>query len=243
MILGLKVLALIPARGGSKGLPRKNVLELSGKPMIAWSIEAAKGSRYIDNVVVSTDDDEIAAVSRKHGAEVPFMRPDSLAQDGSTTIDVAVHAVKQLPDYDVLVILQPTSPLRISEDIDQTLERMIDANTTSAVSVTEPAKSPFWSYTVENDGRLATLIDEELASKRRQDLPDAYVLNGAVYATCVREMIDCHCLVTADTVAHIMPPNRSLDIDTEFDFKLVEFYMREYSYPSTQAPVYAVAAV
>lgn len=242
MILGLKVLALIPARGGSKGLPRKNVLSLAGKPMVAWSIDAAKNSRYVDEVVVSTDNEEIASVSKQHGANVPFMRPAHLAEDGSTTIDVALHTVEQLPDYDILVILQPTSPLRLSEDIDQTIERMIDANTTSAVTVTEPAKSPFWSYTLEQDGRLQTLIDDELAVKRRQDLPDAYVLNGAVYTICIEEMLKCKCFVSEDTVANIMPPNRSLDIDTEFDFKLVEFYMQETDYPSNNNMPHIVAA-
>lgn len=243
MILGLKILAVIPARGGSKGLPRKNVLPLAGKPMIAWSIEEAKGSRYIDHVMVSTDDNEIAAVSRQYGADVPFMRPEELAEDGSTTMDVALHAVEQLPEYDILVILQPTSPLRISEDIDQTLERLIDENATSSVSVTEPPKSPYWSYQLTENNRLNTLVDEQLASKRRQDLPNAYVLNGAVYAVCINEMKNSKSFVTADTVAHIMPPQRSLDIDTAFDFKLVEFYMQESDYPSMPAPIHATAAI
>lgn len=227
MIGNERILAIIPARGGSKGLPRKNVLDLDGKPMIAWTLEAAAGSAFIDRCIVSTDDQEIAEVARQHGGDVPFMRPPKHARDESTTLDVALHAIEQLPDFDRVVILQPTSPLRTSEDIDQTIQAMITHQAPSAVSVYEPAKSPYWSYTTDRDARLHTLLDEALADKRRQDLPTAYVLNGAVYAARIDWLKQHQRFVGDDTVAHIMPAERSLDVDTAFDLKLVAFYLHE----------------
>ena len=222
-----KILAIIPARGGSKGLPRKNVLDLDGKPMIAWSIEAAAGSQFIDRCIVSTDDAEIAEVARRHGADVPFMRPDQYACDESTTLDVALHALDELPGHDLVVILQPTSPLRTAYDIDQTIEAIVARQAPSAVSVYEPAKSPYWAYRTDDDGRLIGLLDQELASKRRQELPAAYVLNGAVYVARVDWLRDKLRFVTDETVAHVMPAERSLDVDTAFDLKLVAFYLHE----------------
>lgn len=225
MIGKRRILAVIPARGGSKGLRRKNVLELNGKPLIAWTIEAASHSEYLDRCIVSTDDPEIARVARDKGGEVPFERPPELARDGSPTLDVALHAADKLPGYDILVILQPTSPLRTTGDIDKTIEAMCALQAPSAVSVFEPAKSPYWSYRTNERGRLLPLLDPELASKRRQELPFAYVLNGAVYAACIDWLRTERRLVTAETVAHIMPPERSLDIDTAFDFELAGFYL------------------
>ena len=222
-----KVLAIIPARGGSKGLPRKNVLDLGGKPMIAWSIEAAAQSQHIDRCIVSTDDDEIAEVARSLGGDVPYIRPADIARDQSTTLDVALHAIEILDNYDTVVILQPTSPLRSAQDIDKTIEAMHKAKSQSAVSVCEPAKSPYWSYRTDEQGRLVSLIDPQLASKRRQDLPDAYVLNGAVYVAQVDWLKKNLAFVDKNTVAHVMPAERSLDIDTAFDLKLVAFYLHE----------------
>ena len=227
MIGKKRVLGIIPARGGSKGLPRKNVLDLAGKPMIAWSIAAAADSQFIDRCIVSTDDEEIAAVARKHGCEVPFMRPAEHARDHSTTLDVALHALDELQGFDLVVILQPTSPLRSTHDIDQTIEAIVAHQAPSAVSVYEPAKSPYWSYRTNDDGRLVSLLDKELASRRRQELPAAYVLNGAVYVARVDWLRQNRRFVTDETVAHVMPAERSLDVDTAFDLKLVTFYMQQ----------------
>jgi len=229
MIEGLRVLGLIPARGGSKGLPRKNVLPLAGRPLIAWTVAAAQGSRYLDRVVLSSDDDEIMAAAGQAGCEVPFRRPADCATDQATTLDVARHAIGQLPGFDVLVVLQPTSPLRSAADIDATLERLAEHSAASAVSVTEPAKSPYWSYRMADDGRLQALLDGELAKKRRQDLPAAYVLNGAVYAARIDWLLAQGGFVGDDTVAHVMPAERSLDVDTALDLKLVELCLEEAS--------------
>ena len=229
MIDGRKVLGLIPARGGSKGLPRKNVLPTAGKPLIAWTVEAALASKYLDRVILSSDDDEIIAAAEQAGCEVPFKRPAEFATDQATTLDVARHALPKLPGFDILVVLQPTSPLRSGADIDATLEQLIEHQASSAVSVTEPAKSPYWSYRMNEQGRLVTLLDPELAKKRRQDLPPAYVLNGAVYAARIDWLLEQGGFVGADTVAHVMPAERSLDVDTALDLKMVELCLKEAS--------------
>lgn len=235
MIGDQRILAIIPARGGSKGLPRKNVLNLAGKPMIAWSIEAARQSRYIDRCIVSTDDSEIAQVAREHGGDVPFIRPAEHAQDHSTTLDVALHAIDELPGCQLVVILQPTSPLRTSEDIDRTIEAMQAHRASSATSVCKPSKSPYWSYRTDAEDRLVSLIDPRLADRRRQELPEAYVLNGAVYVARIDWLRAHHRFVGGDTVAYEMPADRSLDVDTAFDLKLVAFYMQETSGAASQA--------
>lgn len=225
MIDGLKVLGFVPARGGSKGLPRKNILELGGRPLIGWTLAAAKASRYLDRCIVSTDDEEIAQVARRLGGDVPFLRPAELAGDESKTFDAVQHALEQLPGYDILVILQPTSPLRTADDIDAALEKLQRHRAPACVSVVEPAKSPFWSYTIDEKERLQPLLDAQLAQNRRQDLPASYVLNGAVYAARIAWLLEHRNCMGERTVAHLMPPERSLDIDTAFDLDLANAYL------------------
>jgi N-acylneuraminate cytidylyltransferase len=222
MIAGLRVLAVVPARGGSKGLPRKNVLPLAGKPLLAWTLQAAQASRYLDRTILSSDDDEIIATGQQYGGDAPFKRPTQLAVDTTTTLDVVFHVLEQFPAFDIVVILQPTSPLRSAADIDAALEHLIDSGARSCVSVTEPDKSPYWCYGVNEQGRLAPLLDSELASRRRQDLPTAYTLNGAVYAAHVDWLKQQQGFVGTDTVAHVMPRERSLDIDTLLDMQICE---------------------
>ena len=149
MIHGKKVLALIPARGGSKGLPRKNVLLLGGRPLLAWSILAARGSAHVDRIVVSSEDREIIETAREWGAEVPFVRPAELARDETSGMDVVLHALDQAGQgFDYVVLVQPTSPLRTPQDIDACLERCLETGAPACVSVCEPAKSPHWMYTL-----------------------------------------------------------------------------------------------
>lgn len=226
MIDGRKVLAVVPARGGSKGLPRKNILDLGGRPLIAWTLAAAQAARHIDRCVVSTDDEEIAATARACGGDVPFMRPAELAGDATGTLDVIEHALARLPGYDIVVILQPTSPLRSSADIDGTIQTMLKHDAPSCVSVVEPGKSPFWSYTVDESDRLTPLLDPSYSRMRRQDLPRAFVLNGAVYAARVQWLIDNGSALGDGTVPYIMPAERSVDIDTAFDLDLASLYLR-----------------
>jgi len=234
------VLALIPARGGSKGIPRKNVRPLAGKPLIAWTINAARQSRYVDRIVVSTDDDEIALVSRQYGAEVPFRRPDQLATDSARGIDVVFHAIKTLPKSDVVVLLQPTSPFRAPEDIDGAIE-LWQQDDGPVVSVTESRKPPDWMYTLEERLRLAPVMargaigedgrdtdahpgrEVRYVAFNRQELPSVYVLNGAVYVAAPDQIDRTHGFLTAKTRGFVMPAERSLDLDTELDWAYAEF--------------------
>lgn len=222
----LKILALIPARGGSKGIPRKNIKPIAGKPLIAWAIEAALCSRVLDAVVVSTEDEEIADVARQWGAQVPFRRPAELAQDDTPGIDPVLHALEQLPDFDAVLLLQPTSPLRTTEDIDACIGLAQGRQAASVVSVSEPGKHPYWMYRLGTDQRLQTLINVPPIS-RRQDLPPVYAVNGALYYTRADWLRRHHAFVTAETVAYVMPPERSVDTDTLLDWKLAEMLLKE----------------
>ena len=229
MIDGLKVLAVVPARGGSKGLPHKNILDLAGRPLIAWTIAAAEDSALIDRCVISTDDEEIAAVARKHGGDVPFMRPTELAGDTAETFGALEHALQQLPGYDILVTLQPTSPLRIADDIDQALLEMQKHGAPCCISVVEPSKSPYWSYRINDENHLVPLMDTEYSTRRRQDLPPSYVPNGAVYATRVDWLRQHRSSRCESTVPLIMPKERSIDIDSAFDLKVAELYLDSFN--------------
>ncbi|OME87131.1 acylneuraminate cytidylyltransferase [Paenibacillus sp. FSL A5-0031] len=226
MINNKKCLAIIPARGGSKGVPRKNIREIAGKPLIAWTIEEAKKSKYIDRLVLSSEDSEIMEIARIHGCDVPFVRPAHLAQDETSSMDMVFHVLNELPDYDYVVLLQPTSPLRSIEDIDGCIDVMLGLDAPSCVSMTEPEKSPYWMYTLQENHRLQPLIPEEPTASRRQDLRKAYALNGAVYAASVDLLVEAKSFVTNDTVAYIMPKNRSYDIDTEEDFLICDLLMK-----------------
>jgi N-acylneuraminate cytidylyltransferase len=218
VIRNLRVLALIPARGGSKGLPGKNVRTVRGRPLLAWTVAAAKASRYIDRLVLSSDDEEIIAAALACECEVPFRRPAELATDVASTIDVVFHALQELPGYDVVLLLQPTSPLRTADDIDAVCERVAHG-APACVSVCPVEESPYWMYRVNDDGFLSPLIDLPPNVSRRQDLPPVYLLNGAVYAARVQWLQEHRSFVTCETVAHIMPRERSIDIDTLDDFE------------------------
>ena len=148
MIEGLSVLGLITARGGSKGVPGKNILPIGGKPLIAWTIDAARGSRYIDRLVLSSDDAAIIDVARRHGCEAPFVRDAELASDTASSIDVVVDAIKRLPGHDIVVLLQPTSPLRTAVDIDATLDRMLRSQAPACVTLRPATEHPYWSFQV-----------------------------------------------------------------------------------------------
>jgi CMP-N,N'-diacetyllegionaminic acid synthase len=218
MIGARKVMALIPARGGSKGLPRKNVLPVNGRPLLAFSVDAARGSRFVDRVVVSSDDDEIIAAALASGAEAPFHRPVPLASDTATSIDVALHALDQLPDCDMLVLLQPTSPARTAADIDAAFARLAAADAPACVSVSLVEQSPYWMYRLDDGGALHALL-EPAAHTRRQDLPPVYALNGAIYIADAAWLRRTRSFVTPETVAYVMPASRSLDIDTAADLE------------------------
>jgi len=232
MINGKTVLAIIPARGGSKRLPQKNILPLHGKPLIAWTIEAGLNSQYIDRVVVSTDCEDIAKVARDFGADVPFIRPSAIATDAASTDSVILHFLSTLSvdtNPDIVVILQPTSPLRTEQDIDQALRLLIDKQCEGVVSVCECEHSPFWSNTLPADKNMGAFINKDIKGKRSQDLPSCYRLNGAVYAFTSDSIIDKQGISYTEYVfSFIMPGSRSVDIDHELDFRLAEVILNQY---------------
>lgn len=214
----MNVLAIIPARGGSKGLPRKNILPVGGRPLIAWSIEAARGANCIHRVVLSSDDDEIIAVAKAYGCDVPFKRPETLATDEASSMDVVLHALEQLPNHDIVILLQPTSPLRTSADIDSAFELMMRSGAPSCVSVCPASESPYWMYSLGDQQRMHQLIKPAADATRRQELPPAYSLNGAIYIARTDWLHKHRSFIGNDTVAYVMPRSRSIDIDTEEDF-------------------------
>lgn len=217
-----RVLAVIPARGGSKGLPRKNVLDTGGKPMIAWTIEAALGAKCITKVILSSDDDEIIAVAKKFGCSVPFIRPELLANDSASTVDVALHSMDQLPGYDFLIILQPTSPLRTAEDIDAAFDIMITSRALSCVSVCKVNETPYWMFAITEDGHLDRLINPPQDIQRRQDLPEVYKLNGAIYIVSADTLRKTNSFTSKGTVSYIMKREISIDVDTREDIEIVK---------------------
>lgn len=226
-----KILAIIPARGGSKGVPRKNIKDLNGKPLIAYSIDVAKESKYIDRIVVSTEDEEIAEVSKKFGAEVPYLRPLKLAKDDSPTVDCIINMVTWLkenenyiPDY--VCLLQCTSPLRESKDIDGTIEKAIGENVDGAISVCEAEVNPYWTNIFDDD-KLKYFIEEGKKITRRQDLPKVYSMNGAVYVMKTDVLLDKKTFETDNITGYVMSSENSIDIDTNLDFKFAELLMKE----------------
>jgi CMP-N,N'-diacetyllegionaminic acid synthase len=227
MINGKTVLALIPARGGSKGIIGKNIRDFAGKPLLAWTIEAAQKSHYIDRLVLSSDDAEIINVALKWGCEAPFVRPEHLALDETPGMEPVLHAISILPFYDYIVLLQPTSPLRSTADIDGCIEMCLSQSANACVSVTEPDKSPYWMYTMDDQNMMKPVINKDKGIARRQDMPLIVALNGAVYIAKSDWLLNKKTFVSHGTLAYLMPKNRSIDIDTELDLLLAEFMLKQ----------------
>lgn len=225
---GKKVMALIPARGGSKGVKRKNIKNLNGLPLIVYSIRAGKESKYIDRVFVSTEDKEIAALAKKYGAEVPAMRPRELARDESTTLDVVIHAVQNFVDsneWDALVLLQPTQPLRTAEDIDDAIRFFYEKGRRGLVSVSKVNDSPLFIRCIRSDGTLTKLV-EQSSAVRRQDMPEYYRVNGAIYINAIED-INGKTSFNDNPIGFKMEVSHSVDIDEEKDFVVAEYYANE----------------
>ena len=232
MINRKSVLAIIPARGGSKRLPRKNVLNLAGKPLIAWTIETSSQSKYIDRTIVSTDDDEIVSIAKQYGADVPFLRPDELASDEASSIDVVLHSIQEIiaegERYDYVVLLQPTSPLRNVGDVDGALEQLIRNDDNCVISVCESEHSPLWANTLPKSRSMTGFLSKEIINVRSQDLPTFYRLNGAVYIISVPILsgLKKPSFFLDDKVsAYLMPSARSIDIDSNLDFMMAELLL------------------
>ncbi len=226
------VIGLVTARGGSKGIPGKNIRLVAGKPLIAHTIEAAKASRRLDRVIVSTDDDAIARVALQWGAEVPFRRPAELAGDTSSHLDVLLHAAQWWEDHgghgdDYLVTLQPTSPLRLPADIDGAVELALSREAEAVVGVGPALAHPYMTKRIDERGVMISFITNDLNYMRRQDFPPAYIINGAVYVNRIAAIRRDRTMFPAETLAYIMPESRSLDIDTPLDLTLCELMLRD----------------
>lgn len=220
MIGGQKVAAVIVGRGGSKGLPGKNLADLGGKPLIAWSVAAAMVSAYVDMVAVSSDDDGILDAARKSGCEHAIRRPDDLATDVASVHDALVHALNALNWSDgYVVLLQATSPLRTAGDIDACIEACVEADAPSAVTVAAVSKPPQWMFRINDVQTLSPLIEND-GLYRRQDTEQVYALNGAVYVAHTEWYRRNRNFICEETVATIMPAERSVDVDTEMDLTL-----------------------
>jgi CMP-N,N'-diacetyllegionaminic acid synthase len=221
----LRLLAVIPARGGSKSIPRKNIKPFAGKPLLSWTIDAALKVSKISRVIVSTDDIEISQIARRHGAEVPFLRPSELAQDQTAGVYSLLHALEQLPDFDGVLLLQPTSPLRTADDIAGLIDLALESGSDSIVSVSKVNKHPFWMYTIQADKSLHPFCNGGDAVNRRQDLPDVYSLNGAIYFVRSSWVLEKKTLIGQNTLGYVMPEERSIDIDTMFDWRVAEIML------------------
>ncbi len=221
MYKGKSFLAIIPARGGSKGLPRKNILDLNGLPVISHTILAAKQSKYIDRVLVTSEDVEILDISQAAGAEI-IERPVELASDTATTIDTVVHAIKKSEKvYDYIVLLQPTSPLRVEKHIDEAIELLKTKKADAVVSVCKMEHSPLWSNTLDSSLSMNGFIKNSVYNKRRQDMEDYYRLNGAIYICNTSLLLhERRFILKKNTYAYKMSKRASVDIDNELDFKI-----------------------
>lgn len=211
-------LAVIPARGGSKRLPRKNILDLAGKPLIAWTIEASLGSTYIDATVVSSDDAEILSVAHRCGAKT-LLRPDELATDTATSFDALTHAIEHSQACDYIILLQPTSPLRTHRHIDEAIELLISKNADALISVCETDHSPLWSNILPQSCSMENFFRDEVKNKRSQDLEKFYRLNGAIYICKTDKLLEQKTFFLDHNIfAYVMDRKSSIDIDEEIDF-------------------------
>lgn len=222
-----KILAFIPARGGSKGVKNKNIKEIGGKPLIYYTIKAAQESNLFEDIIVSTDSQIIADIARKCGAYVPFIRPSHLAKDESEVIDSIQHCIEFMSEkfnkkYDVVINLQPTSPLRTHQHIMDGYNEFSKNKADFVVSVCECDHSPLWSNTLDKSLSMDNFIPIDIRYKRRQELPIYYRVNGALYIGRVSNVLENRGFYGENSYAYIMNKECSVDIDTEFDFKIAE---------------------
>ncbi len=227
-----KFIAIITARGGSKRLPNKNILDLNGKPLIAWTIEAAKKCNFINEVVVSTDSLEIKKIAEQHGASVPFIRSEKLSNDTASSFDVVKHCLdfhqaQFKLNFDYIILLQPTSPLRTHIDIENAVKLLKEKNADAIVSVCETEHSPFWTNNIDSTLSMDNFLRDEVKNNRSQDLPKHYRLNGAIYICKISELLKQKTFFLEKNIfAYIMHQERSIDIDTLLDFKMAEFLLK-----------------
>ncbi len=236
MIDGKSVIAIVPARGGSKGLPGKNTREICGRPLLAWSVRAGLKSRYVDEVIVSTDSEDIAQVALKAGAKVPFLRPSELAQDTSTSFDVIAHALdhyKKLgTQFSYITLLEPTSPMTTSEDVDQALEKLVrHKSATSIVGVCKTeSQNPAFLVKISETGLISGYQQTDMPVLRRQDIPDVYFFEGSLYISEIPFLLERKSFYHHRTLACKFPKWKSFEIDDIDDFTIVEALMKQKGY-------------
>lgn len=228
------MLAIIPARGGSKGLPGKNIRPLNGKPLIQYTIEAALESKAVDHVIVSTDDLQIAEIAKMGGADVPFIRPDCLASDTASAVDVYIHAVEYIMNaknntIKKFIVLLPTAPMRTSKHIDQAVSLFYEKKAETVISVKEAETPPGWYMNVDVAGRIVNAgfgIKNSIVSNRQVN-DSYYIPNGAIYILDYHLLKDQRTYYSENTYGYLMSRNDSVDIDTIDDFEYVEFLMKK----------------
>jgi CMP-N,N'-diacetyllegionaminic acid synthase len=232
MALNRETLAVIPARGGSKRVPRKNIQPVGGRPLIAWTIEAARSAPGITRIVVSTDSVEIADVSKHYGAEVPMLRPSSLARDETPGIEPVVHALEWLDQHDhyrpdCVVLLQPTSPLRTAADVEGALALMWHRASGAVVSVCPASHPSSWLKRVGDDGRLLDVDGDAAGPPADDDVPPVYVLNGSLYVVRYATLMARRSFYDEHTYAYVMPIERSLDVDSPWDLHVADLVLTD----------------
>lgn len=225
-----RILAVIPARGGSKGIPSKNIFNIDGYPLIKYTLDCANNSKYIDKVIVSTDNQEIKKVAEQYGGNVPFMRPSELAEDHSKTIHAVIHVIDTLKKmgetYDYVVLLQNTVPLRKHIHVDKAIQKIIDRNENSLVSVTEVEQHPILMRTLDKNEHTHNLLNMN-STVRRQDFPKYYRVDGAIYIQKIDENFNLETSFNDGKLAYIMNKKYSTDIDTYKDIKVIEYYLEK----------------
>lgn len=222
-------LAIIPARGGSKGIPNKNIAPVGGQPLIAWTIQAALSVSEIERIIVSTDAPNIAEIARDYGADVPFLRPAELAGDETSSMDVVIHLLDQLntregycPEY--ILLLQPTSPLRNATDIRNAIQLANEKRASCVIGVSPVSQYPHWMKTISQNGVLLPFLELKTAT-RRQELPALYTPNGSIYLARREWILEQRSFYSDQTYAYIMPSERSIDIDEPWDLKLADLVL------------------
>lgn len=220
-----KIIALIPARGGSKGIKNKNIRMLGGKPLIAWTIEAAQKSKYLDEIILSSDSMDIIKIAQNKGCKAPFVRPKQLALDESSSIDVIIHALDQVKDrFDYLLLLQPTSPFRTDKHIDEIIEECINLNAQAIVSISKIKKHPSFLFQLL-DRKLLPYLPAE-TQLRRQDMPPSYEHNGALYLSTVDFIRSNKTYLLPTVYGFEMHGVSNLDIDTQEDWDYAEYLIK-----------------
>lgn len=233
MLKDKRFLAIIPARANSKRLPNKNLRPIKKRPLINWTVEAAVRSKYLTEVIVSTDSKKIANAAKESGAVIPFLRPDYLAEDHTTTYDTIEHAVlfykeELAKEFDYIVLLQPTSPLRSTKDIDRAIETLIEKNADAIVSVCEVEHSPLWTNVLPQNGDMSSFLPDTIKNKRSQELEKYVRINGAIYICETKRLLEEKTFYIKDNIfAYEMLMKHSIDIDNITDLKLAELLIEE----------------